>query len=234
MASLRSVIVTAAVALLVGAGGALTFAWHEWRPKTVVETPAVGVRQSDSSLVIQRAPDAHAKPAQEIPKGATVERVVHVEVQPHASSTTQVDSVEKSVSAGKRTDSVSLKVGTSAGVMGEATPARAAPEVVACPPVGVDLTLLRLKDGTQRVVASSKDGIVLDSLSVDHPVVDVAPARALVWSAGPIWGGGDNGFGANVTRDLGFTRIVGAVMRAPARGPIPVHAVGLIGVNVRF
>ena len=80
----RSTLLTAAVALLVGAGGGLGFGWHFWRPKSVVETPAASVRQPDSSLVLRRAPDAHAKPAQDIPNGATVERVVHVEVQPKA------------------------------------------------------------------------------------------------------------------------------------------------------
>lgn len=226
MTSLRSIIVTAAVAFLLGAGGALTFAWHRWRPKEVVETPAAAVRQSDSSLVLRRAPDAHAKPAQEIPKGATVERVVHVEVQPKADvAVAEPPSIVPAEPA---------PVSPAPTLPGKTDSARIGSSPPLCAPVSVDLTLFRLKDGTQRVVASSKDGIVLDSLSVDHPVVDVAPARTLAWSAGPIWGGGDNGFGVNVTRDLGFTRLVGAVMRAPARGPIPVHAVGLIGVNIRF
>lgn len=225
MAALRSYIVTAAVALLVGAGGALTFAWHAWRPKQVVETSAPAVRQKDSSLVVQRVPDAHAKPAQTIPKGTTVERVVHVEVQSKAIAPVPVSVPSDS---GKNENRV-------VGSTPVENPSHAvAVASVLCPPVGIDLTLLRLKDGTQRVVASSKDGIVLDSVSVDHPVSDVAPARVLAWSAGPIWGGGDNGAGLNVTRDLGFLRVVGAALRAPARGPVPIHTVGLLAVNIRF
>lgn len=224
MASLRSYIVTAAVALLVGAGGALTFAWHAWRPKSIVETPAAAVRQSDASLVLQRAPDANAKPAQQIPKGATVERVVHVEIQPRATVAAVTPPKPDTLSI-VRAQTVPVTKSETATVL---------PPSVLCPPVGVDLTLIRLKDGTQRVIASSKGGIVLDSVSVDHPVSDVAPARVLAWSAGPIWGGGDNGAGLNITRDLGFLRVVGAVLRAPARGPIPIHTVGLLAVNIRF
>lgn len=229
---LRSYAVTAAVALLVGAGGGLGFGWHFWRPKSVVETPAASVRQPDSSLILQRAPDAGAKPAQEIPKGATVERVVHLEVQPRAIVRAVVAVGADSlliVHAG----SVPVGPALTAAIPTKTDSSRLGSPVL-CPPIGVDLTLIRLKDGTQRVVASSKDGLVLDSLSVDRPVSDVAQPRALAWSAGPIWGGGDNGVGVNLTRDLGPLRLMGAVLRAPPRGPVPLHAVGLLAVNIRF
>lgn len=45
------------------------------------ETPAPAVKQADGSTVLERAPDAQAKPAQQVPKGAKVERVVKVKVQ---------------------------------------------------------------------------------------------------------------------------------------------------------
>lgn len=231
LASLKGYIVTAAVALLVGVGGGIAFGWNHWRPTPIVETPAVSVRQSDSSLVLQRAPDAHAKPAQVIPKGAMVERVVHVEVQPKAPEPSSIVQASPMPVGGSPTSKIPSEAGPPSVDM---APLGKQIVPVFCPSVGIDLTLIRLKDGTQRVIASSKDGAVLDSLSVDHPVVDVAPARPLVWSAGPIWGGGDNGVGVNLTRDLGPLRLVGAVLRAPARGPLPVRAVGLLAANIRF
>lgn len=53
-------------------------------PQPIQETPAPAVRQSDGSLVLERAPSAKATPKQIIPHGGTVERVVQVTVQPTA------------------------------------------------------------------------------------------------------------------------------------------------------
>lgn len=222
MNALRGYVITAVVALLVGAGGGLGFGWRYWRPQSVVETPAPSVRQKDSSLILARVPDAKAKPKQQIPAGATVERIDHIVVQPRAvpvpassDSGRNENPAHDSASSNRIVDNVSR--GT-----------------FLCPPVRIDLTLIRLKDNTQRVIASSPDGTVIDSLSVDTPVEKATVQRKLAWSAGPIWGGGDNGIGVNATRDLGPLRLVAAVMRAPPRGPLSARPVGMLAVNIRF
>lgn len=53
-----------------------------YAPKQINETPAVAVRQPDGSMVLERKPDAKAKPVHAIPKGGKAERVVRVDVQP--------------------------------------------------------------------------------------------------------------------------------------------------------
>lgn len=55
--------------------------WYELRP-TKTETPAAAERQPDGSLVLERKPDANAKPAHAMPKGGKAERAVRVDVQP--------------------------------------------------------------------------------------------------------------------------------------------------------
>lgn len=54
------------------------------QPKPVQETAAPEVRQVDGSVVLERRPDADAKPKQKIPRKATVERVAQVTVKPSA------------------------------------------------------------------------------------------------------------------------------------------------------
>ncbi len=163
----QSVGVVFVAGLVLGLGGGLGFGWRFWRPTPLPQqTAAVASRQKDSSLVLQRAPDAHAKPQQIIPKGATVERVVSIAMQPRAVMS----------SAPASSDSVKLASAVTAPTSAIAAPT---PETVSrpavCPPVRVDLTLYRLSDKTERVVASSPDGVVLDSLSIDHPVANALP-----------------------------------------------------------
>lgn len=55
---------------------------HVMAPKAVREKPAAEVRQKDGSLVLARQTDQHAKPAQQIPKGAHLSRVVKLEIRP--------------------------------------------------------------------------------------------------------------------------------------------------------
>lgn len=58
--------------------------WYFMQPKPVVETPAAAVEQPDGSVVVERKPDATAKPKQAVPKGAKVERVGSITVKPAA------------------------------------------------------------------------------------------------------------------------------------------------------
>lgn len=63
---------------------AAALGWWLGQPEPVVETAAPEQRQADGSVVIERRLDANAKPKQQIPKGAKVERVGSVTVQPAA------------------------------------------------------------------------------------------------------------------------------------------------------
>jgi hypothetical protein len=214
MLALRGYLIVGAVALLVGAGGGLGLAYHLWVKPAPVETAQPAVRQKDSSLVLARVPDAKAKSPVIIPKGETLARVVEAAVQPSTPIIVH--------------DTVEVPATTGATLAHEIVHDVA----VQCPPVRVVLTMTDLTDGTHRVIASSPDGRVIEGS--DIVVKNTAPVRVLKWSTGPMWGGGDNGFGANLTRDLGPARIIGAAMLAPARGIVPTHTVGLLAVNIRF
>lgn len=68
------------IAVLAGAGFVGLGYWYG-TPKPVVETAAPEVKQADGSIVAVRAPDAKARPKQQVPKGAKVERLGAITVQ---------------------------------------------------------------------------------------------------------------------------------------------------------
>ena len=61
-------------------GAAALSVWQ--RPEQVAEAPAAEEHQADGSLVLERKPDAKAKPAHAFPKGGKAERKISVDVQP--------------------------------------------------------------------------------------------------------------------------------------------------------
>lgn len=62
---------------------AIILCWFLWRPEPPKqETFLSSHRQEDNSLVLERRPDAKAKPVHQIPKGAKVERIGQATVQP--------------------------------------------------------------------------------------------------------------------------------------------------------
>lgn len=159
------------------------------------ETPAFAVTQRDGSQILKRDPDAKAKPAQEIPKGATVERIVKVIVKakPEAAPTIP------------RTSSKWSEPSASAAA---ATPVDVAAD---CPPVNLDLSLVRMPDETRRVIVSSQNGDVLDG--IDIPVEAAKPTSdEKKWSVGgtyftnKIWA-------ARVGRDIGPVTVSGEVLK---------------------
>jgi hypothetical protein len=179
-----------------------------WRPKTPKpEIYAPPVRQQDGSLVLERKPQEDAKPAQAVPKGAKVERIVQVVVQP--SQPVPPASLPPS-------GSVALE------------PNRP------CPPVRVDLTLVRLPDQSRRVVASSPDGVVIGG--VDIPVETAVPQRVMKWAVGPSWNPADRTFGAWIERDAGFLRIGADLyqVREPLTAGGRTTWTGFIRVGIRF
>jgi hypothetical protein len=131
----------AAVALAAAfvAGGML--GWKLRAPKRVIETPAPAVVQPDGSLILERRPDPAARPQQQIPKGAVVERIDRVRVRSFVAATDPTP--------------------------GSAPEAKDNPQpATPCPDVTVDLSLVRMPDQTRRVIASSPDGQIVGGLDV--------------------------------------------------------------------
>lgn len=174
------------VSLVFGVIVGLTTGWKLWSPKKVIqETSALAQRNEDHSLVLAKQPNAEARPAQQVPKGAVVERVVYVEVQPHGPSNVVPPTTSGSTE-------------TAHQVVPSSLPS----------PIRVDLTLYRLQDGTKRVVASSPDGEVVGGLDVPVEAAKPVP-KELKWAAGAVYGTtawGDKSVGAFLDRDLAFAR----------------------------
>jgi hypothetical protein len=72
---------TYAIILAVGLVAGYGLGYLVTRPRIVMETYKPPIRQADGSLILERKPDAKAKPKQAIPKGDKLERVVQVEVE---------------------------------------------------------------------------------------------------------------------------------------------------------
>lgn len=207
-------------AFVLGLAGGVGLEWELWRPTTAPrEIAAPEVRQKDASLVLARAPDAHAKPKQLVPAGATVERVVSVTVQPSALLPANVSRE-------------TAQPATTIATVGVEVPRRdsgAGPTQVTCPPVRVDLTLLRMQDGTHRVTASSPDGAVIGG--VDIPVEAAKPPpRDLRWSAGALYNPAAKTYGGFVTRDLGPLRLIAAASQPSQAAAWSVN----VGVALRW
>jgi hypothetical protein len=207
----RLVVIVAFALILVG----FVVAWEIYRPRPAkLETPAPAVREKDGSLELERAPSGliagaptgtkPLKPAQEIPRGAKVERIVEVTVDP-----------SKNPSSGRSGEAVS------GGMLSPSAGSPSLPRVTgaqACPPVTVDLSLIRLKDKTQRVLASSPNGEVVGG--IDVPVQDQPIPRIQRWTAAGLAGydthAGRNVFGGQVSYSRGPFVVSGGVIGGTA------------------
>jgi hypothetical protein len=135
----------------------------------VLPKPAPEIRQQDNSLVLKTDPNAQAQPKQMIPKGAKVERIIQVTVQPQPLATGMAQEPPQQSSTSQNLPAIS---------------ATSEPLKNPCPPVMVDLTLVKLSDNSHRVIASSPNGTVLDN-SVDIPVEPFPePPKSFNWAAG--------------------------------------------------
>lgn len=188
----KAVAISLGIGAAVGLSAGLGFGWKFWRPKRVTETQAPAVRQQDGSLVLERKPDADANPAQQIPAGAKAVRVVQVVVQPKAPLLGPSAAVPAPTPGGAQL----------AGA--NPVPSTASAPVSA---VRVDLTLVRMPDQTQRVIASSPDGTVVGG--VDIPTESAVPPKVLKWAAGGVYGVSQSGksVGVFVDRDAAFLRL---------------------------
>lgn len=175
--------------------------------------------QGDSSVVLERKPDPKAKPSQLIPKGATVERIVQVEVQPNVEPHMYVPNTP-----GELPGFIVLGAGPSK-VENQS-------QRLSLPtsPVRVDLSLIRLEDGSRRVVASSPDGIVTGG--VDIPVEKQIEPKQLNWSAGGMYNPNQKTFGAWVQRNAG--PFVFGIMAFKYRDQMHQSTEAMLQVGVRF
>ena len=190
------------VILGLGFAGGLATGWNIYRTTTKAEPPAVAVRQGDGSLILERKPETQKEsekliPTPQIPKGAKIERKVEVIVQPERKpEPLPLSSFASSVPADL-----------------------AAPQKQDCPPVRVDLALVRMPDETRRVIASSQDGQIVGG--VDIPLEPEKPSpRPIKWSAAGL-------VGWDAYRNV---RVYGAAVQRNA-GPFVVHG-GVIGQTV--
>jgi hypothetical protein len=145
--------------LIVGLVSGLSLGWLLYHPRAAkMETPAPEIRQSDGSLVLERKPDAAAKAPAEIPRGAKLERVVKVEIQP-----------KPTIALG----------GSSAPGGADAVPV--------CPVAELDLALLRNQDNSERVVASTPNGEIISGVDIPvTPMPQVA--RVPRWTVSALRG----------------------------------------------
>jgi hypothetical protein len=203
-----------AVILAVGIAAGLGIGWKLWRPKPgPVPTHQPAIQQADWSQVLEVKPDQHAKPPHQVPHGAVVEDVVHVTVQPNQPAVPPVSPHPSNSGA-----SVPVE-----------------PAKPPCPPVRVDLSLLRMEDGTRRVVASSPDGQIVGAVHIPVEAAKPQP-KVLKWAAGPSWNPADRTFGAWLERDAGPLRL--GVDLHQVREPITaggrVTWAGMIRAGIRF
>jgi hypothetical protein len=194
----RSLVLGGAVGLLVG----ILFGWWWCAPRMIPEPPAPPVRQADGSLVLERVDPATQprKAPHALPAGAVEERRASVVVQPPRGVLVQAtadhlvqphDMADHVADHGKVIDSCD------------------------CPPVQVDLSLVRMPDKTRRVVASSPTGQILSG--VDIPIEPATLPRIPRWTLSAIAVGDLEGIrpGALLTRRFGPLVVGGGVLSDP-------------------
>lgn len=143
-------------AIVAGVGAALGMAlgWQLWKPPAAhAIKPAEEIVQHDGSHVAAVDVSHPAVPAHQIPHGATVEDVVHVVVQPNP---------------------IQAPSAITSGQSGQAP---------ICPPVSVDLSIVKMHDGSRRVIASSPDGAILSAVQIPAEA-DRKEPKVLKWGAG--------------------------------------------------
>lgn len=190
-------------------------AWAIYRPRpSKPEVPAMAVRQKDGSLELERkgtqAPGVPGgiKPAQIIPKGGKVERIVQLTVQPL---------------------NLPISPGRIGGIQPPITPGDRVSGLNGTPkskPLEVDLTLVRMPDNSRRVLASSPDGQVVGG--IDVPIGEPKLPRIQRWTAEALAGydshAARNVFGGEVSYQKGPIAVSGGIIGGTA----------FVGAGIRF
>jgi len=165
--------------------------WFLWGAVTPEPAPiyAPEIVQRDGSKVLEVKPTTKpSKPPHVLPKGAKEERRVTVVVQPPKAPIFHDPGIPAGSDIGK-------------------------PDSCDCPPVTVNLSLIRLADNSRRVQASSPDGTIV--AGVDVPIEPQKPVKAHPWAIGGVYTyDGANRFGAFVDRDLGPFRVGGELFQS--------------------
>ena len=196
------------VGVLLGTASGLAIGWKIYHPKAAPQAayqPAI--QQTDGSVILESKPDAHAKPPNQVPAGAVVEHITHAIVQP--------DAVTPPINGNAPQDGVNPQAVT-----------------FPCPPVTIDLTAFRMKDGSHRVIASSPDGVIQGG-SVDVPVEDAAPTPKATPNAAGYVGNFKTRHGVFYDRDLGPFRL-GAEALYENISPAPANFQVNVKLGVRF
>ena len=203
--------------LVLGTALGLGAGWKLYRPKPAPsQTAAPAIRQADMSLALERKPEAKPQPKHQLPQGSILERQVQVTVQPTPSIPTNGQSIPGS---GDRELLTTNQISSS----------------LAPKPITVDLSLVKMPDGTSRVIASSPDGTVSGGL--DIPVGPPAPVVTMPkWQAGILYGPSERTYGAFVTRVSG-PFVLGAQLiqeRLPIQAGGGTTVKGMIAVGIRW
>jgi hypothetical protein len=183
--------------LLVVAG--LVAGYYLYSPlPPVQQTYAPAQQQIDGSVMLEKKPDAAAKPAMVIPPGAKVERVVKFTVQ----AKTPINTISGTAEVKETITYAPAPAVKMAAVDWMMEP----PKTDECPPVNLEMALIRDEDGQQRVIAKAENGEILSA--VDIPVENVAPAaEPPKWAAGMNFEPFNQTAGVWVDRDLGPLRV---------------------------
>jgi len=168
--------------------GTFTGAYFFYRPAPPKpEVYAPAAKQSDGSIILERKPDPKLRAKLQLPKGGKLEREMSVTVKPKQP------------------------------VLTNSTAMIRAADCPPCPPVTVDLDLVKMPDDSRRVIAKSPDGEIINA--VDIPVEPAKPpAPELKWAAGPAWNPVSRKFGAWADRDLGPFRVGVQVNQGEVKG----------------
>lgn len=210
-------------ALALGVVAGLTLGWKLYRPKpSPKQTAAPAIQQADGSTVLERKPDAKPEPHHELPKGSKLERQVSLEVLPFTPT-----------GGPEIPGSGSLKPSNPG--QSASNPGLIAVNSVNPRPIHIDLSLVKMQDGTQRVVASSTNGTIVGGM--DIPVEPVKPEpKPLKWAAGVLWNPSESTYGAFITRGVG-PFVVGAQVyqqRLPLQIGGGTKVEGMIAVGIRW
>jgi len=215
--------------ILVLAG--LTAGYYLYRPNPPVQQVYHAEEKLPGGAVVAEVkPDASAKPSNPLRKGDTFTRKVSVTIKAKLPT---VD-IGGNVTVETKVEQLAQMVKSSAPpemVEQAKQEVMAACEQQECPPVTVNIDLVRDEAGQQRAVASSPDGEILAAL--DIPKEDVAaPVTQPKWAAGANFEPFKQTVGAWVDRDLGPFR-VGAEVNQLRNGNFG-ELEGRVKVGIRF
>lgn len=199
-----------------------TGAWYLWSPKPAPpETYKPAVVQGDGSTILERKPDADAKPKAAIPKGSKVERIVRLTIK----AKNPINEVSGSVEIIER-----VQMDKSAAPMTVAgIPIPEQKESLECPPVDLELTLVKMPDDTRRVIVSSDNGEIT---GIDIPVESAKPTpETKKWAVGAVIDPFKQTYGAFIDRDIAFMR-VGAEVVQRNQGDMP--NMFIVKAGIRF